>query len=152
MFSTKQVKIVVLQSGSIKPEVIDLQYILQVRGFNPGQTDGDFGLATEAAVKRFQRSKKLGDDGIVGLETWTAMGYAWADNQPGNFLREGDSGKAVRLMQEALLSKGMHPGTADGIFGANTKAAVIQFQKSGDRVSNIKGVVGPLTWGGILGD
>lgn len=154
MSSTTQTKIVVLQIGSNGPEVVDLQYILQVRGFNPGQTDGDFGLTTEAAVKEFQRSRNLGDDGIVGSSTWTAMGYAWADNRPGNFLREGDSGNAVRLMQEAMLSKGMHPGTVDSIFGSSTKVAVIQFQKNGDgdRVSNIKGVIGPLTWGGILGD
>lgn len=154
MSSTTLTKIVILQSGSIGPEVVDLQYILQVRGFNPGQTDGDFGLTTEAAVKEFQRSKRLGDDGIVGSSTWTAMEYAWADNRPGNFLRAGDSGNAVRLMQEAMLSRGMHPGEADSIFGSSTEAAVIQFQKNGDgdRVSNIKGVVGPLTWGSILED
>ena len=53
-----------------------------------------------------------------------------------------------------MVSKGMNPGKPDGIFGSKTKAAVIEFQKKGDgeRYSNIEGVVGPLTWGGILGD
>ena len=82
------------------------------------------------------------------------MQYAWPNNQPGTFLREGDSGSAVQLMQQAMLSKGINPGLPDGKFGPRTKAAVIEFQKNGDgeRDSNIVGVVGPLTWGGILGD
>lgn len=36
--------------------------------------DGDFGTQTETAVKNFQRSKGLQDDGIVGLLTVEALG------------------------------------------------------------------------------
>jgi len=144
--------IVVLQEGSTGPEVTDLQYILQIRNFTPDAPDGKFGSRTKAAVIKFQQSKKLLPDGIVGLKTWAAMEYAWANDQPGTFLREGDRGKAVQLMQEAMVSKGMNPGVPDGVFGSKTKAAVIEFQKYGERDSNIEGVVGPFTWGGILGD
>lgn len=35
--------------------------------------DGDFGPKTLQAVKDFQRSKGLGDDGIVGRKTWEAL-------------------------------------------------------------------------------
>ncbi|NMF67141.1 peptidoglycan-binding protein [Brasilonema octagenarum UFV-E1] len=154
MSDTTQTKIVVLQKGSTGPEVTDLQYILQIRKFTLNAPDGIFGPRTEAAVIQFQKSKNLKQDGVVGLQTWAAMQYAWPNNQPGTFLREGDSGNAVRLMQEAMVSKGINPGQPDGKFGPRTKAAVIEFQKNGDgeRDSNIVGVVGPLTWGGILGD
>jgi peptidoglycan hydrolase-like protein with peptidoglycan-binding domain len=153
MASTTPSRTVVLKKDSIGAEVTDLQYILQVRGFNPGTVDGQFGSMTVEAVKQFQQSKNLAADGIVGAATWEAMGYrgGWADNQPGNFLRAGDSGNAVLQMQEAMISKRMNLGTPDGVFGPKTKAAVIELQKSGQRNSNVEGVVGPLTLGGILG-
>ena len=153
MASTKPSRTVVLKKDSIGAEVTDLQYILQIRGFNPGAVDGQFGSITSEAVKRFQQSKNLSSDGIVGAATWGAMGYrgGWADNQPGNFLRAGDNGNAVLQMQKAMISKGSKPGAPDGAFGTRTKAAVIELQKSGQRDSNVEGVVGPLTLGCILG-
>lgn len=142
--------IVVLQTGSVGPEVIDLQYILQLRGFAPGAIDGDFGPKTKAAVIAFQKSNNLLQDGIVGSQTWTAMGYVWPSNQPGQFLREGDSGTAVRMLQQALKSKSLDPGAIDGLFGPRTKAAVIRLQTLGVPDSNTQGVVGPLTWAAVV--
>ncbi|MBW4609812.1 MAG: peptidoglycan-binding protein [Hassallia sp. WJT32-NPBG1] len=51
--------IVVLQEGSTGPEVIDLQFILQIRNFTLDAPDGKFGSRTKAAVIKFQKSKKL---------------------------------------------------------------------------------------------
>ena len=50
-----------------------LQRALAAKGFSPGALDGDFGPATENAVKAFQAANGLTDDGIVGRGTWAAL-------------------------------------------------------------------------------
>lgn len=59
----------VLKKGSISEEVKILQRALKMT-----LVDGNFGAKTEAAVKDFQKSKKLVVDGIVGNKTWEALG------------------------------------------------------------------------------
>ena len=58
-------------------------------------------------------------------------------------LRKGASGNITKLLQEKL---GI---SADGIFGANTKAAVISYQKANGLSAD--GIVGPNTWKKLLG-
>jgi len=43
--------------------------VLRGNGYGPIGPNGDYGPATEDAVKQFQRSAGLADDGIVGSET-----------------------------------------------------------------------------------
>lgn len=38
-----------------------------------GTIDDDFGSGTENAVKKYQRSKGISDDGMVGAQTWDAL-------------------------------------------------------------------------------
>lgn len=40
-----------------------------------GPIDSVFGFQTEAAVKAYQRSNQLVDDGVVGPKTWQALEY-----------------------------------------------------------------------------
>jgi peptidoglycan L-alanyl-D-glutamate endopeptidase CwlK len=53
--------------------VTELQQLLRRRGFDPGATDGQFGPGTEAAVRAFQRSVGLADDGVAGPNTLAAL-------------------------------------------------------------------------------
>ncbi|MGB0862322.1 MAG: peptidoglycan recognition protein family protein [Saprospiraceae bacterium] len=54
-------------------KVKELQEILNSLGFDAGTPDGIFGRGTEAAVKAFQLSLGLDDDGVVGNMTWKAL-------------------------------------------------------------------------------
>ena len=63
----------VLRRGSTGDKVVLLQTLLQKLGFALA-IDGDFGPGTEVAVSRFQSDNKLAVDGIVGADTWKALG------------------------------------------------------------------------------
>jgi N-acetyl-anhydromuramyl-L-alanine amidase AmpD len=63
----------VLKKGMHGPQVKRLQRLLIRRGFDPGAPDGDFGVATEAAVKAAQVAHGLKPDGIAGPLTWHAL-------------------------------------------------------------------------------
>jgi hypothetical protein len=58
-----------VRRGSLGDAVLAIQSQLVARGLKVA-LDGDFGPATEAAVKRFQASKGLVADGIIGPDTW----------------------------------------------------------------------------------
>jgi peptidoglycan hydrolase-like protein with peptidoglycan-binding domain len=53
--------------------VSELQRLLAAKGFDPGPVDGIFGPRTAAAVKAYQRSRRLVVDGVVGPKTWGAL-------------------------------------------------------------------------------
>ena len=68
----------VLQKGSKCAEVGTVQTLLNALGFvgKNGKkltVDHDFGNNVEYAVKNFQKSKGIGQDGIVGAKTWAAL-------------------------------------------------------------------------------
>ena len=65
-----------IKLGSTGSAVIKLQQRLGDLGFNPGAVDGVFGENTKAAIKAFQRSVGLKDDGIVGSNTRTKLGLS----------------------------------------------------------------------------
>ena len=66
-----------LRQGSTGNDVKWLQKMLTANGCNAGAADGIFGPKTLAAVKKFQKRKKLDVDGIAGRNTVTALGGVW---------------------------------------------------------------------------
>lgn len=61
--------------GSSGKSVRLLQWKLQQWGYYDGRIDGVFGTETSLAVREFQRKNRIRVDGIVGPQTWAALGY-----------------------------------------------------------------------------
>lgn len=71
-----------LQKGSSGAAVKKLQQqLIQLGHLSAGQDDGKFGVKTEAALKKFQRSEGLKVDGIAGTQTFVrlneVLGVQW---------------------------------------------------------------------------
>ena len=64
-----------LQKGSKGVLVKNLQLLLKGNGYSVGLygTDGDFGSATENAVKKFQKKVALPETGICDMATWEKL-------------------------------------------------------------------------------
>jgi N-acetylmuramoyl-L-alanine amidase len=121
----------VLRRGARGEAVRDLQQRLTRAGQGPdGDEPGEFGDATEAAVRAFQTERRLRVDGIVGRETWSSLvesGYGLGDRLL--YLRSpmlrGDDVADLQLRLNAL---GFDAGREDGIFGDETRGALVEFQ------------------------
>jgi transcriptional regulator with XRE-family HTH domain len=59
--------------GTTVEAVAEVQCLVKKHGFDPKGIDASFGPNTKAAVQRFQRSRGLADDGIVGPMTWREL-------------------------------------------------------------------------------
>ena len=66
-----------LKKGKRGDDVVTLQRILSMKGYNLGSADGVFGRLTKRAVKRFQRRSGLRADGVVGPATTKALARTW---------------------------------------------------------------------------
>ncbi|MFI8186988.1 peptidoglycan-binding protein [Actinacidiphila glaucinigra] len=126
-----------VRSGSRGHAVVAAQHLLTARG-HAAKADGVFGSRTAAAVRGFQKARKLRADGIVGPSTWKALITT---------VRSGSRGHAVVAVQHLLTARG-HAVKADGAFGSRTAAAVRAFQKA--RKLRADGIVGPNTWNALL--
>lgn len=159
----------ILQQGAQGNYVRILQYYLAALSFfyntiNEIAVDGDFGPATEQAVREFQQTFGLTVDGKVGRQTWSRILEAyqdilsalpdWATDAdvplaPARILVEGVSGDDVTQVQNwinelavAYPEIGTLPVT--GYFGAQTAGAVSRAQEIFGLEPS--GTVGPPTW------
>lgn len=137
-----------VRQGDKEHPVQTLQYLLRARGHSV-VVDGIFGPATDVAVRAFQGQRGLAVDGIVGPNTWRALIIT---------VRRGSTGDAVRGVQEEFQFRNLSGDPSqglqvDGIFGPETEAAVRAFQQAlrQDVPSvTVDGIVGPVTWQGLI--
>ena len=140
--ATPQTNATSLKVGSTGAEVRKMQNRLKELGYLKGSADGDFGAATEAAVKSFQAQNGLAVDGKAGTATLNKLYSANAKKAPANVtntpkptatpftsFKHGDTGAEVKRMQTRLKELGYLNGKADGDFGDATEAAVRYFQQ-----------------------
>ncbi len=62
-----------MRRGSLSNYVLIAQDDLNTLGFRTNGLDGIFGAGTQDAVIRYQRSRGLTADGIVGCNTWRSL-------------------------------------------------------------------------------
>lgn len=174
-----------LRIGSRGPTVVQAQVMLNRIGRNypaiprVNPVDGIFGEQTANSVRAFQRIFNLTPDGIIGKSTWYQLVrlyvgvndlnelesqgqtfYALNWQAPNN-LQQGSTGQKVRQLQYMLQVLADYITTVpriniDGVFGSQTQAAVIAYQRFAGLTPD--GIVGPATWNsmynrvsGILG-
>lgn len=82
----------ILERGLAGPDVTKWQEFLARSGFDPGSIDGEFGSATVAATKAYQKANGLKADGIVGNESFAA-----AMSQGFELLPASASAKVVKV-------------------------------------------------------
>ncbi|OKH13380.1 peptidoglycan-binding protein [Fischerella major NIES-592] len=148
----------VIKVGSRGAAVTQLQQSLRTLGYYKGPVTGYFGQETEQAVIRFQQSKKLQADGVVGANTLQVIRTNLAsrpnnhsvgggtDKYP-NALNEGDAGPQVLQLQRNLAQLGYFQANPTGNFGSVTKDAVVRFQRDYGLTAN--GIVDGQTWTAI---
>jgi len=66
-----------------------------------------------------------------------------------SLLKVGSRGNDVKIMQQKLIELGYLNGKADGIFGSQTRDAVIRFQKAKGLTAD--GIAGPQTLAALYG-
>ncbi|MBS6196145.1 MAG: peptidoglycan-binding protein [Clostridiales bacterium] len=114
-----------LKPGSKGPYVFSVQYGLWILCINPNGIDGGYGVGTATAVKKFQSNNGLSSDGTVGTITWEKLR------------------SCIRPIQQALVNRGYHIGTVDGIADKATYDAIKDFQTVNGLTSD--GMVGNAT-------
>ena len=134
-----------LSEGDTGTAVRNLQQTLKNKGYYSGSVDGKYGAATTAAVVAFQSAQGLRVDGKAGPATQRALFTTSSSTDTSKYttLRPGDSGTAVRNLQQTLKNKGYYSGSVDGKYGAATTAAVVAFQSA--QGLRVDGKAGPAT-------
>ncbi|MFA7662856.1 MAG: peptidoglycan-binding domain-containing protein [Patescibacteria group bacterium] len=164
-----------LKLSMVGEDVKTLQKFLNAQGFklvasgpgSPGKETTKFGWATQSALTKFQKSKKIvANYGVFDLVTRTYLGCVISKSVATStattitkaktvftrYLKLGMVGDDVKALQQLLNNQGFKvsitgpgsPGKETTKFGWATQAALIRFQKKYN-LNPPKGYVGPGT-------
>ncbi len=158
-----------LKLGTKSEAVRSLQQNLKALGYYDGSVTGNYGNLTKEAVYSFQRSNGLSADGVAGAKTLAAIQTKLSNSGSSSstttvttssssttvssslgtasVLTEGSKGTEVKKLQQMLAALGFFSGNQTGNFGAQTKKAVMDFQKSKGLMAD--GIAGAKTLAAI---
>lgn len=140
--------------------VVTLQRRLKELGYLSGSVDGYFGSKTYRAVRNFQARNGITKTGVADAYTqsvlYSSSAIAYNGSTAGTssssyrLLYWGCKGSDVKQLQRALYNAGYtEVGSADGIYGKNTYAAVRNYQR--DHGLTVDGVAGKKTQNSLYG-
>jgi hypothetical protein len=129
--------------SAVNPQLAGLQVALAKHALYSGAIDGELGPVTRTAIRRFQTAKGLVPDGIAGPLTRRALGRFGRPLFGARAIAAGMTGWDVAVLQFLLSRHRLLHGTPDGLFGDETRAALVRFQNA--RGLEPDGVVGPAT-------
>jgi len=125
-----------LKVGSTGSLVKELQRALMDAGLTlRGGADGVFGNQTRSTLTIFQRLNATPQTGVVGAQDAKLLGLGTSSGPQGaanasGFAVFGERGDRVRQVQNQLINAGISfAGGADGVFGAATAGAIMDFQR-----------------------
>ncbi|SDJ68395.1 NlpC/P60 family protein [Sediminibacillus albus] len=125
----------VLYYGQHNESVKVLQHKLKTLSYFDHPIDGDFGVLTEYALKKFQKEKDLSITGMADRRTVNKLIIEEREKnlaplrELSSPLRPGDTGKEIETIQTALYYFGYYKAEIDGIFGPLTAQALKSFQQ-----------------------
>lgn len=110
-------EVIVLKQGDSGSDVANIQRRLRELGYFKGRMTGYFDQETQDAVIKFQQEQILPAYGTVGPKTFAALNNL-------------SSRASVEALQRRLKAKGFYSGPIDGVFNAQTKAAIAAAQQA----------------------
>jgi peptidoglycan hydrolase-like protein with peptidoglycan-binding domain len=131
-----------------KAQVPGVQIALYRHGYYKGSIDGISGPMTKAAIRKFQKDKRLKPDGVVGKGTRAAFGKFGGHLFGSRMLNRGMVGFDVSVLQYLLAKRGFAPKSLNSNFGDGTERLVRKFQRR--MRLPVDGVVGRRTRAALL--
>ena len=124
-----------LSPGDSGSDVKNLQRRLKKLGYFTGDIGGNYLTKTTDAVKRFQKAIGVNATGVATaslqrkLFSDSAPSYEEEESaSPYSELSEGDTGAAVKRLQQRLADLGYYEGKINGTYNAKTVTAVKRFE------------------------
>lgn len=112
-----------------------LQHKLNDLSYYDKEMDGEFGIFTEYALKKFQSDHDISANGAVDVQTLQLL----LEQERQHYLEPltsidkpfqfGEKSDQVKIIQEALYYFGYYQDEIDAIFGPKTNQALTNFQK-----------------------